>query len=53
MKILVTGGPVHGYLDPVKIVTNRFRGGLMLALAEQLSEQHEVTYVCKRKRVTS
>ena len=35
-KILVTGGPVHAYLDDVKIITNRFKGGLMARLAEHL-----------------
>lgn len=36
MKILVTGGPVGANLDPVKIVTNRFRGGWMAQLADDL-----------------
>lgn len=46
-KILVTGGPVNGRLDDVKIITNRFRGGLMQQLAEELGfrPQHEVTYL--------
>ena len=26
-RILITGGPVHAYIDSVKIVTNRFKGG--------------------------
>jgi hypothetical protein len=47
MKILVTGGPVHGYLDSIKIITNRFRGGRMLALAHTLERNYdcEVTYL--------
>jgi len=45
MRILVTGGPVHAHLDPVKIITNRFRGGLMAELAEELSYHAEVTYL--------
>lgn len=42
-KILITGGPVHAHLDDVKIVTNRFRGGLMSALAYDLSRNHDCT----------
>jgi len=37
-KLLITGGPVHAHIDDVKIVTNRFRGGLMAQLATQLAE---------------
>lgn len=45
-RILVTGGPVHAHLDAVKIVTNRFKGGRMVALAEALGEKgHFVTFV--------
>ena len=36
-KILITGGPVFANLDAVKIITNKFKGGLMASLAEQLS----------------
>jgi len=35
-RILVTGGPVHAYLDPVKIITNRFKGGMMAEIADRL-----------------
>lgn len=47
MKILITGGPVHAYLDAVKIITNRFKGGLMAELADtlQLRIGVEVTYL--------
>lgn len=46
-KVLVTGGPVHAHLDAVKIITNRFRGGLMSELAGELSLRDlQVTYVC-------
>ena len=43
----MTGGPVHAHLDAVKIVTNRFRGGLMAQLAENLACRFdcEVTYL--------
>lgn len=46
-KILITGGPVHAHLDDVKIVTNRFRGGLMAALAEELANNYDcqITYL--------
>ena len=46
MKILITGGPVHAKLDAVKIITNKFKGGLMAELAELLLYQEcEVTYL--------
>lgn len=46
-KILVTGGPVHAYLDDVKLITNRFKGGMMSLLAEMLcAKDTEVTYLC-------
>lgn len=36
MKVLITGGPVYGKLDDVKLITNRFKGGLMADLADRL-----------------
>lgn len=67
-KILVTGGPVHAYLDAVKIiqreereiVTNRFKGGRVLELARQLAyipgkpgeKRHQVTYLMSRQLPT-
>lgn len=49
MKILVTGGPVHAHLDAVKIITNKFQGGLMAALVDSLLKAgHEVTYVTSK-----
>lgn len=47
-KILVTGGPVHAYLDPVKIITNKFKGGLMVQLAEDLGLVHNITMLCTK-----
>jgi len=45
-KILITGGPVHAFLDDVKIITNRFKGGLMAGLADYLIRNgHDVTWV--------
>lgn len=40
-KILITGGPVHAYLDDVKIITNKFKGGLISNLADQICKQYE------------
>ena len=49
MKILVSGGPVHAKLDAVKFVTNRFKGGLMAKLADELKVQGvSVTYLCSK-----
>ncbi len=52
-NILITGGPVHAYLDNVKIITNRFKGGLMVGLADKFTGMAEdgkidvhVTYLC-------
>lgn len=46
-KILITGGPVHAHLDAVKVITNRFRGGLMCQLAEDLlTYDVSITYLC-------
>jgi len=46
-KILITGGPVHAFLDDVKIITNRFKGGLMCQLAESLlTFDTDVVYLC-------
>jgi len=51
--ILVTGGPVHAYLDDVKIITNRFHGGLMAELAENLAKNYrcQVQYLCSKDAV--
>ena len=48
-NVLVTGGPVHGKIDPVKLVTNKFRGGMMAELSESLSSRGaNVTYLCAK-----
>ncbi len=58
-KILITGGPVFAYLDDVKIITNKFKGGLMANLASKFierdcdisisdSETIEVIYLCAK-----
>ena len=49
-RILITGGPVHAYLDAVKLVTNKFKGGLMAQLAYDFAEGFEcsVTYLCAK-----
>jgi phosphopantothenate---cysteine ligase (CTP) len=50
-KILITGGPVHAYLDAVKIITNRFKGGLMANLADNLTKKFNVTYLTSKGSV--
>ena len=52
-KILVSGGPVHAYLDPVKIITNKFKGGLMVQLAEDLGLVHNITMLCTKATLPS
>ncbi len=54
-RILITGGPVHAFLDDVKIITNRFKGGLMVKLADDFVKRAEseeadvhVTYLCSK-----
>ena len=49
-KLLISGGPVHAHLDAVKIVTNRFRGGLMAETASHFAKRFpcEVTYLTAR-----
>ena len=44
-KILITGGPVHGKLDDVKLITNRFKGGLIAKLADELAETEQIIYL--------
>jgi len=56
--ILISGGPVHAFIDDVKIITNRFRGGLMADLATQFVKYSEqdmeekdrihITYLCSK-----
>lgn len=43
-RILITGGPVHAHLDAVKILTNKFRGGLMVQLAEEMGDNAKSTW---------
>jgi hypothetical protein len=52
-NILVTGGPVGANIDPVKIVTNKFRGGMMSELAKELAmyKGARVTYLCSKGSV--
>ena len=43
-KILLSAGPIPAKLDSVKYITNRFKGGLALKLAQRLQENnHDVT----------
>lgn len=50
MNILVTGGAVYANLDAVKQITNKFKGGLMVKLAEELQSHQntKVTYMTSR-----
>ena len=49
-RILITGGPVYAHLDAVKIITNRFKGGLMCELAEALlAFDTQIVYLCAPK----
>lgn len=52
MNILITGGPVYGKLDDVKYITNKFKGGLISKLADQLQsiagEQTQITYLTSK-----
>ena len=50
-KILITGGPVFAYLDNVKIITNKFKGGLMADLANKIvkmPEKNNIIYLCSK-----
>ncbi|KKM72978.1 hypothetical protein LCGC14_1415080 [marine sediment metagenome] len=55
-KILITGGPVHAYLDVVKIITNKFRGGLIAQMAVDFLSRKDrglcdvhITYLCTKQ----
>jgi len=48
MKVVVTAGPIPAKLDSIKYLTNRFRGGLAVRTAEELSRHFEVELVCWR-----
>jgi hypothetical protein len=57
-QILITGGPVHAYIDDVKIITNKFKGGLMADLATKFvkyseqdmepEEKVKIFYLCSK-----
>ena len=50
-NILVSGGAVGAHLDSVKVITNNFKGGRMLALAKELAQHHDVRYLSSIKPV--
>lgn len=50
-KILITGGPVHGKIDDVKLVTNKFNGGRIAKLADILSSEFEIIYLCSKSTI--
>lgn len=47
-KILITGGAVHGKLDDVKLITNKFKGGRIASLAMKLSKYYKVIYLTSK-----
>lgn len=49
--ILITGGAVYGKLDDVKVITNRFKGGRMASLADELSKIYEVVYLTNKEGI--
>ena len=54
-RILITGGPVYAHLDSVKIITNRFKGGRIAELAENLflaDDSVRITYLTSKGSVT-
>jgi hypothetical protein len=55
-SILISGGAVHARLDAVKIITNRFRGGLMSDLADRVArlapEGSSVAYLTAKGQST-
>lgn len=44
-KILISCGPIPGQLDSVKVITNKFKGGLALLTAKLLSQDFDVEIV--------
>ncbi len=44
-KVLITGGPVHSYIDPLTIITQRFSGIEMINIAVGLSRFCDVTFM--------
>lgn len=51
-RLLVTGGPVHAKLDDVKIITNRFKGGLIAELVNLFFKKYpddvSIIYLCSK-----
>lgn len=46
MKVLITAGPTHEPIDPVRFIGNRSSGKMGIAIAEEFARQgHEVTLV--------
>lgn len=43
--LLISAGPIPAKLDSVKLITNKFKGGLALLTASKLSEEFKVTVV--------
>lgn len=41
-KVILSAGPIPGKLDSVKIITNKFKGGLAVKTAEELALCHDL-----------
>lgn len=53
-KVLVTAGPTHEAIDPVRYISNHSSGKMGIAIAEAALEQGaEVTLICGPSNVTS
>lgn len=44
-KVIISAGPMPAKLDSVKIITNKFKGGLVIKTAEALARDSEVEIV--------
>ena len=49
MKILITGGPVHLFIDDMRVLSNSAKGGQAAAYADLFAKKgHEVTYLTSK-----
>lgn len=49
-KIVITSGPVNGKLDDVKLITNKFKGGRIAALADKFIN-YEIIFITTKGSV--
>jgi phosphopantothenoylcysteine decarboxylase/phosphopantothenate--cysteine ligase len=53
-KILITAGPTHEAIDPVRFISNHSSGKMGIAIAEEaLASGAEVTLICGPSNVSS